>query len=69
MLRLGISYLFDHLGLNKIYCQTAEFNIPSIKILQKLEFHRDAILREHHELEGKLFDDFVFSLLRNDWIK
>ena len=53
--------------LNKLYCQTGAFNLPSIKLLEKLNFHRDGILREHHELDGKLWDDYIYSVLRREW--
>ncbi|MBD2101629.1 GNAT family N-acetyltransferase [Leptolyngbya sp. FACHB-261] len=54
MLTLAIGDLFPTTNLNKLYCQTAAFNIPSIELLEKLEFHRDGVLREHHELDDKL---------------
>ncbi|MEH2115208.1 MAG: GNAT family protein [Nostoc sp.] len=34
---------------------------------EKLGFHRDGILREHHELDGKLWDDYIYSILRSEW--
>lgn len=64
MLRLGLQKIFRDENLNKLYCQTAEFNIPSIKLLKKSGFHLDGTLREHHELDGKLYSDLVFSILR-----
>lgn len=66
-----ITYLFNDrdLNLNKLYCQTAEFNIPSVKILEKLNLTRDGVLREHHELDGKLYDDYIYSILRSEWEK
>lgn len=67
MLTLAISDLFSTTDLNKLYCQTAAFNIPSIKLLEKLGFHKDGVLREHHELDGKLWDDYVYSILRYEW--
>ena len=67
MLITAIDYLFTTTELNKLYCQTAAFNIGSVKLLEKLSFHRDGILREHHELDGKLWDDYIYSILRSDW--
>ncbi|MHC5814569.1 MAG: GNAT family N-acetyltransferase [Nostoc sp.] len=67
MLRTAINYLLATTKLNKLYCQTAAFNIASVKLLDKLGFHRDGILREHHELDGKLWDDYIYSILRNKW--
>jgi len=69
MIAACIDYLFrdTELDLNKLYCQTAEFNTPSVRILDKLGLNRDGILREHHELDGKLWSDFVYSVLRAEW--
>jgi [ribosomal protein S5]-alanine N-acetyltransferase len=67
MLVLAVSELFSTATFNKLYCQTAAFNIPSIKLLKKLAFHQDGVLREHHELDGKLWDDYVYSILRREW--
>ncbi|MEH1820539.1 MAG: GNAT family protein [Nostoc sp.] len=67
MLITAIDYLLTTTELNKLYCQTAAFNIGSVKLLEKLGFHRDGILREHHELDGKLWDDYIYSILRSEW--
>jgi len=67
MLRLAISHLFASTDLNKVYCQSGAFNLPSIRLLEKLGFHRDGMLREHHELDGVLWDDYLYSLLRREW--
>ncbi|MEO0989102.1 MAG: GNAT family protein [Cyanobacteria bacterium J06639_14] len=67
MLTLAISELLSTTNFNKLYCQTAAFNTPSIKLLEKLGFHKDGVLREHHELEGQLWDDYLYSILRREW--
>jgi RimJ/RimL family protein N-acetyltransferase len=67
MLNIAITHLFSTTTLNKLYCQTAAFNTASIKLLEKLNFHQDGVLREHHELDGKLWDDYIYSILRRDW--
>lgn len=66
MLQNFISHAFDVLNFNKIYCQTAAFNEPSLRLLQSLGFKLDAVLREHHELDGVFFDDFIYSMLKSD---
>jgi RimJ/RimL family protein N-acetyltransferase len=53
--------------LNKLYCQTASFNMPVVRLLERMSMHRDAILRAHHELDGVLYDDYVYSILRKEW--
>ncbi|MEH2260761.1 GNAT family N-acetyltransferase [Nostoc sp.] len=67
MLVLIINNLFKTTDFHKFYCQTAAFNIASIKLLEKLELKKDGILREHHELDGKLWDDYIYSILRSEW--
>jgi [ribosomal protein S5]-alanine N-acetyltransferase len=67
MLNIAITHLFSTTMLNKLYCQTGAFNLASIKLLEKLNFHQDGVLREHHELDGKLWDDYIYSVLRRDW--
>ncbi len=79
MLRIAIDYLFGSnlsntdlpsIGtFNKLYCQTGAFNLPSIKLLERLNFHRDGVLREHHELDGTFWDDYIYSVLRREWKK
>jgi RimJ/RimL family protein N-acetyltransferase len=69
MIAACISYLFKNYDFNKLYCQTGAFNKPSIAILEQLGFHRDGVLRQHHELDGKLWDDYIYSILRKEWKK
>lgn len=69
MLRAAINHLFLATELNKLYCQTGAFNIASVKLLEKIGLHRDGTLREHHELDGRLWDDYVYSILRREWEK
>jgi hypothetical protein len=67
MLIVMLNCLFTTTDFNKFYCQTAAFNIASVKLLEKLGFNQDGILREHHELDGQLWDDYIYSILRSEW--
>ncbi len=68
MLKHCINKIFSTTDLNKLYGQTGSFNTPSVKMLKKAEFHRDAILREHHELDGRFYADYIYSILRSEWL-
>ena len=37
-----------------------------MNLLLRLRFSIDARLRQHHEYYGKLYDDYIFSLLASD---
>lgn len=68
-----IKYIIDKLfssgDFNKIYCQTASFNVKSCDLLRKCGFSQEGSLREHHEYNGILFDDYLFSILKKEWGK
>ena len=62
-------FLFRVGQLNKLYAQTGAFNMPSVRLLEHLGFHRDGVLRQHHELNGVLWDDYLYSLLADELLK
>ncbi|MFQ5453936.1 MAG: GNAT family N-acetyltransferase [Candidatus Zixiibacteriota bacterium] len=65
-MKVLIKYLFRYRDLNKVYCQTAEFNSASIKLLESLGFEKDGTLRDHHFYDGEFHSDFIYSLVRFD---
>jgi ribosomal-protein-alanine N-acetyltransferase len=67
-MKLLLNYLFNKLGLNKATAQTGEFNKASIALLNKLGFKCDGRLRQHHELDGKMYDDLLFSILAEEFV-
>ena len=67
MLAVAFDHFFCEADLNKLYCQTASFNVPSVRLLESLGLNRDGVLRAHHELDGDLHDDYIYSLLRHEW--
>jgi ribosomal-protein-alanine N-acetyltransferase len=59
--------LFMEMGLKKACAQTGEFNKASIALLLKFGFKQDGRLRNHHELNGKYYDDLLFSILSSEF--
>ena len=66
-MRLLMGHLFGQMGMNKIVAQTGEFNEASISLLKKLGFSQDGRLRQHHELDGEMHDDLLFSILAEEF--
>ena len=62
-----LDIFFEKFKINKIYAQTASFNEESIRLLENMNFSKDGALRNHHELDGKFYDDYIFSMLSNEW--
>ncbi|MBU0623519.1 MAG: GNAT family N-acetyltransferase [Candidatus Thermoplasmatota archaeon] len=62
-----IQYGFDHMGLHRIEVLTSHHNKRSQKLIRRLGFKREGVLRDHYFIEGRFSDDVLFSLLKEEW--
>lgn len=65
-LRVAIRNGFERMKLNRIEAIVYVKNDPSIRLLERLGFHREGVLREYYFLNGNFYDQYLFSLLQND---
>ena len=63
MLKFG----FEDYGLNRIVAKVIIGNVRSIKVMQKLGFVQEGILRESLYKNGQYHDLLVFSLLKSEY--
>lgn len=63
------SFSDGELNLNKLYATTSSNNYPSVKLLEQFGFKLDGRLREHYWINGNLYDQLIYSILRSEWIK
>ncbi|MEM7480655.1 MAG: GNAT family N-acetyltransferase [Acidobacteriota bacterium] len=66
-LRLLIDDLFTDTHLERIEARCAEGNLASQRVLEKLGFEREGLLRSYFRLPEGRVDNYLFSLLRSDW--
>ncbi len=59
---------FVELGLNKIYGYQLLHNYGAHRVVEKLGWQRDGLLREETYSHGTIKDVYVVSLLRKDWL-
>lgn len=62
-----IKYAFLELGMNCIEAQILEYNAPSIKLINKMHFQQDGILRQRIYKNGTFNNQLCFSLLRKEF--
>ena len=67
-LRALIRYGFEMMALNRIEATTHTENRRSQRVLAKLGFQREGLLREYYYREGAYNDQILFSLLRSEWV-
>ncbi len=63
MLKFG----FGRMQLNRIEAFVVPENNPSLRLLQRLGFQQDGLLREYGFWKGQFHDQFLLSLLKKDW--
>jgi ribosomal-protein-alanine N-acetyltransferase len=62
-----IEYGFDQMGLHRIEVLISHHNKRSQKLMRRLGFKREGVLRDHYFVEGRFSDDVIFSLLKKEW--
>ena len=65
--KLLVDRLFGQTDLHRIFATVSVHNEPSIRLLERLGFRREGVLREHFVIAGERTDEIVFGLLRPEW--
>ncbi len=63
-----IRYGFEEMDLNRVEATTHIENQRSQRVLAKLGFDREGVLREYYCRDGIYSDQVQFSLLRKEWL-
>jgi ribosomal-protein-alanine N-acetyltransferase len=61
-----LRYGFETMRLNKVEARTDPRNVASIRLLEKLGFHQDGVLRENTDFHGRFIDEAAYSLLASE---
>ncbi|MNJ48147.1 Spermidine N(1)-acetyltransferase [compost metagenome] len=64
-----LDFGFSGMGLNKIEAKITPQNISSQKLLEKLDFSKEGLLRQHEFEKGSFVDILVMSKLREEHIQ
>ncbi len=65
--RLLFQYGFGELNLNKIWTEIYEFDEKKYGLYKQLGFHEDGRLRKQYFYNGKWWDSYLLSLLRDEF--
>ncbi|WP_035985308.1 GNAT family N-acetyltransferase [Leptolyngbya sp. KIOST-1] len=64
-LKTMLSYGFTDMVLNRVEALVYPENTASVKLLEKLNFQREGILRDYFYHEGHFYDHWLLSLLKS----
>jgi ribosomal-protein-alanine N-acetyltransferase len=66
-LRAVIAYGFERMELNRIDALVYPGNPASLRVLLKLGFQQEGLLRDYFYQDGKFYDHAILGLLKKDW--
>jgi ribosomal-protein-alanine N-acetyltransferase len=66
-LQVVLSYGFEDVGLNRVQALVPPENERTTRLLARLGFHREGLLRESGYWKGRYWDQICYSLLRKEW--
>ncbi|MCF8241947.1 MAG: GNAT family N-acetyltransferase [Melioribacteraceae bacterium] len=64
-----MDYAFNKMNFYRLEAEVLEFNVGSIKLLEKLGFVKEGVLREAKYSDGKYWDIFRYGLLSREYKK
>ncbi len=62
-----VDYLFLTKDIVRIQADTSTENKASQKVLEKIGFRKEGVIRKHFFSSGKWRDSFLYSILREEW--
>ena len=62
-----LQWAFNSLKLNRVQAETDTRNAASARVLEKLGFVREGMLREDCVVNGEVSDSWVYGLIRREW--
>ena len=63
-----VTYGFQDMNLNRIEACIASYNIASKRIVSRLGFQYEGLLRQHYNKHGVLEDSEIYALLKADYL-
>lgn len=64
---LLVDLVFEGTDLHRLFALVAAENHPSRRLLARLGFVEEGVLREHFRIGERLVDEVVYGLLRREW--
>jgi ribosomal-protein-alanine N-acetyltransferase len=64
-----LKYGFEKMRLNRIQALIDSKNARSMKLVRRLGFRKEGVLRQRSYFKGRFLDDVMFSLLKTEWKK
>jgi ribosomal-protein-alanine N-acetyltransferase len=64
---LIVNFGFENMGLERIEAFVDTNNTPSIKLLKRMNFKKEGLLKHHYFHNNRMEDSIVFALLKSEY--
>ena len=68
-LSAALRYGFEEMGLNRVQAVIDSENVKSIKLVERLGFKKEGVLRQNSYFRGRFRDEVCFSILKEERMK
>lgn len=68
-LKAMVNYLFVTLKKHRIIASVDPRNTASCRLIERLNFRKEAHFKESYYLRGEWVDDIIYAMLRKEWIE
>ncbi|HKG93293.1 MAG TPA: GNAT family N-acetyltransferase [Gemmatimonadaceae bacterium] len=62
-----LAFAFETLGLHRLEADVDPRNEASVRVVERLGFRREGLLRERYHVLGDVQDSLIYGLLRREW--
>lgn len=66
VVKLLLNVAFEELNLSRVYAAIFEYNVASMRVLEKSGFKKEAIIKSSITKEGKIFDEHLYSIRKDE---
>jgi UDP-4-amino-4,6-dideoxy-N-acetyl-beta-L-altrosamine N-acetyltransferase len=66
---LALDFVFNELGLHKLWCEVLDFNQAVINMHKKFGFKLEGVLRSHHCTDSGYIDVHRLGILKTEWLE
>jgi ribosomal-protein-alanine N-acetyltransferase len=67
MVRTAIAFAFDSIGLSRLEADIDPRNVASCRLVERVGFVREGLLRERWRVAGEVTDSVMYGLLRSEY--
>jgi len=68
-MKMTIDYLFNELNKHRIIGSVDPRNEGSLRLLERLNFRKEAHFKESYHVDGEWVDDVIYGILKREWTR